>query len=189
MDSILPFGLTTILFIFLILAAPMAFLVAFIAKHKGYEPGPWFFVALFGQILSLIAVCAVPVKEKDAPREKRRINPVDLAIGGKPAIDTSRPSHPLSPLDLNILAERWHQILMILKQHHNVQGIDLLLHQSCVLGVNNHTLEIGVPSNMAVTEVNHPRLTELIENTMVHQRQISTSTVRYISRPDLFPSQ
>jgi len=167
-----------------------------------------------------LPVTSPPLNPVPQNQQPSRVNPADFAVGGKPAIDLSGPSHspepnpelsspayqhpsgqnpiqhqtvqsqPIpSPLDLNILTESWHQVLMTLKQHNNAQGVDLLLRQSCVLGVNNHTLEVAVPSDMAIAAVDRPHLTQLIEKTMLNHRQLSTSTVRYISRPDLFPEK
>ncbi|MCY4000765.1 MAG: DNA polymerase III subunit gamma/tau [Bacteroidetes bacterium] len=148
-------------------------------------------------------------------------NPADVADGGKPAIDLSKPSpvpisHPVHssppaqpnpseqnpihhqtvqyqstppPPDPNTLAEYWNQVLMHLdQQHSNIHGVGLL-RNSQVLGMNHHILEVAVPSEIVITALNNPRLTQLIEQAMMGHAYFHSSQVRFISRPELFPEK
>jgi len=65
------YGFTTFLIVIIVLALPFAFLTGFIADRKGHNAGNWFFAALVFQIFSLIAICAIPVKEKEPPKKRQ----------------------------------------------------------------------------------------------------------------------
>ena len=166
---------------------------------------------------TLSAPVATPPPSNPPPE---RINPSDLAVGGKPALNLNHPAHtqksnpvlpsspaqhpneqnPIDPqfvqqqptpppLDLTILAEHWHQVLMrIDQQGQSIQGVGLL-RPSCVLNVNHHILEVAVPSEIVITALMNPRLIQLIEETMVNYAHLNTSKVRFVSRPDLFPEK
>ncbi len=123
-------------------------------------------------------------------------SPASAALKGKPALEQRKKKPedhqpvepPHTPVETHSnLQESWKLVLKTMEQHSDIPGIRTL-QNSIALGARDQCLELAVRDEIHIAVTNNERLKKAITEAMQSLPDLVDMCVKFVAKPDLFPS-